>query len=230
VAGLVLGAAAASSAGGDDAASAAPPPEPPPAAPAADCAAALTARVQARYDRMRNLEARFTQRTISAVSPGGEVSSGIVTLAKPGKMRWSYETPEPSLVVSDGTTLWIFDPEAREAQKMAVGAQFLSGAAFQFLLGNGRIADSFRVSVDHCDAPRARLTLIPIADATYERLELQVDSRSGEARATAVLDLFGNRTEVEFRDVKYDRALSPDVFGFTPGPDVRVIELEPAAS
>jgi outer membrane lipoprotein carrier protein len=230
---LALCAPAARAAGGD------PPPAPPapkPAAsapasaPAADCSAALTARVQARYDRMRELEARFTQRTVSALSPAGEVTTGRVALAKPGRMRWSYETPEPSLVVSDGQTLWIYDPAAREAQKLVVGEQFLSGAAFQFLLGSGRIADSFRVRAEGCGSPRARLVLTPKADATYESLELAVDAATGEANATAVVDLFGNRTEVEFSELRYDAGLGADTFHFTPEPGVRVIELAPPAS
>jgi outer membrane lipoprotein carrier protein len=214
-------------------ASSAMPAKPEPAAkPSATtaCAEALTARVQARYDRMRELEARFTQRTFSALSPGGERTTGRVALAKPGKMRWSYETPEPSLVVSDGATLWIYDPRAREAQKLAVGEQFLSGAAFQFLLGSGRIADSFRVTAERCDAPRATLELTPKNDATYQALELEVDSATGEAHATAVLDLFGNRTEVEFSEIRYDRGLDSGTFEFTPASDVRVIELAPSGT
>ena len=241
---LWLSVAGASAAGGDDADPAprpaatqkpAPPssaPEPSPTRPTAEqqraaCAATLTARVQARYDRMRELEASFVQRTISALSPSGEVTTGHVALAKPGKMRWSYETPEPSLVVSDGETLWIFDPRAKEAQKLAVGEQFLSGAAFQFLLGNGRIAESFRVAADRCDGARVRLTLTPKTDATYQELELTVDAASGEAHATAVVDLFGNRTEVEFSEVRFDPGLAASTFRFVPDPGVRVIELAP---
>jgi outer membrane lipoprotein carrier protein len=218
----------AGAAGGDPDAEAARAPSPP-APAAADCAAALTARVQARYDRMRDLEARFVQRTASALAPSGEKMSGRVVLAKPGRMRWSYETPEPSEVVSDGRTLWIYDPAAREAQRFAVGEQFLSGAAFQFLLGSGRIADSFHVSADRCDAPRVRLTLRPKADATYQALELEIDAASGEASATAVLDLFGNRTEVEFSELRYDRAPAASTFEFAPPPGVRVLEPQSAA-
>lgn len=219
--------ASASAAGGD--APAPPRPRPAPAAKptesAGDCAAELVARVQARYDRMRDLEARFTQRTLSALSPAGELSRGAVVLAKPGRMRWSYETPEASLVVSDGKTLWIYDVAAREAQKLAVGEEFMSGAAFQFLLGSGRIAETFAVRVRDCAAPRPRLELVPKVDATYQRLELDVDAKTGEAFATAVVDLFGNRTEVEFSELRYDRLPAASVFQFAPEPGVRVIEL-----
>jgi outer membrane lipoprotein carrier protein len=225
---LCLGAASASGAGGDSV-----PPESetptsvPQAAPPTDCAATLVARVQARYDRMRDLEARFTQRTASALAPSGDVTTGRVVLAKPGRMRWSYETPEPSLVLSDGTTLWIYDPAAREAQKLAVGENFMSGAAFQFLLGSGRIADTFAVRADGCAAPRARLTLVPKSEATYQHLELEIDTVSGEAFSTAVLDLFGNRTDVAFSELRYDRGPDPSVFRFVPTPGVRVLELAP---
>lgn len=230
---VCAGLASAAAAGGESTGvGASPTTRPPaaatPAAPAAeDCAAALAARVQAHYDRMRDLGARFTQRTISALAPGGDVSTGRVVLAKPGRMRWSYEQPEPSLVVSDGATLWIFDPTAKEVQEFPVGDDFMSGAALQFLLGNGRIADSFRVSSDRCDAPRARLTLRPRADATYELLELEIDARSGEARSTAVVDLFGNRTEVEFSELRYDQNPDANTFRFVAEPGVRVLKLDP---
>jgi len=226
-------AAGANAAGGD------PVPAPAPAATqeaapapasAGDCAEAVTARVQARYDRMRDLEARFVQRSVSALAPSGERSSGRVVFAKPGRMRWSYETPEPSEVVSDGQTLWIYDPAAREAQKFAVGEQFMSGAAFQFLLGSGRIADSFRVSAQRCDGSRVLLTLIPKSEATYQALELEVDAASGEASATAMVDLFGNRTEVEFSELRYDRAPATSVFQFVPPADVRVLAPQPASN
>ncbi len=225
---LCLGAASASGAGGDSAPpERAAPASVPQAAPPTDCAATLVARVQARYDRMRDLEARFTQRTASALAPSGEITTGRVVLAKPGRMRWSYETPEPSLVLSDGTTLWIYDPAAREAQKLSVGENFMSGAAFQFLLGSGRIADTFAVRADGCAAPRARLTLVPKSEATYQHLELEIDTISGEAHSTAVLDLFGNRTDVAFSELRYDRGPDPRVFRFVPPPGVRVLELAP---
>jgi len=65
-----------------------------------------------------------------ATLPGEEtLTRGRVVFAKPGRMRWVYESPEPSLVVSDGETLWIYDPAAREAQRLPVTQGYLTGAA-----------------------------------------------------------------------------------------------------
>jgi outer membrane lipoprotein carrier protein len=201
---------------------------PPPPAAAPDCAPALAERVQQRYERVHDLAARFSQRTSSALAPAQE-ASGTVALAKPGKMRWSYEKPEPSLVVTDGKTLWIFDPAAREVQEFAVGEQFLSGAALQFLLGNGKLLDAYRVSATGCGGPRVQLTLVPKQDATYQELELFVEPESGEVRATAVVDLLGNRTEVSFDELRYDQKPAESAFRFVPEPGVRVNKLAPSS-
>ena len=68
--------------------------------------------IQSRYQTIGDMSARFAQTTTSVALGGGAggrvgQSVGTVQFAKPGRMRWSYREPEPSLVVSDGETLWI---------------------------------------------------------------------------------------------------------------------------
>lgn len=196
----------------------------------ADCAGAVTDRVQTRYDGIHDLEARFTQRSRSVAfgGPGQEMqASGVAIFAKPGRMRWSYEAPEPSLVVSDGETLWIYDPTAREVQEFPVGQGFLSGTAVSFLLGEGRIHDTFEVKAEGCGEAAVRLFLQPREDATYERLELLVDAQAGHVRETGVIDLFGNRTDVVFESLRTNLSPAPETFRFTPGPEDRVLRVGP---
>ncbi len=191
-----------------------------------DCAKEIAARVQARYDGVEDLEARFTQRSRS-VALGGAAqefeASGVAVFAKPGRMRWTYDKPEPSLVVSDGQTLWIYDPAAREVQEFPVGEGFLSGTAVQFLLGEGRILDAFDVQAEQCTGQSVRLLLRPRVDATYELLELLVAPKTGDVRGTAVVDLFGNRTDVSFESLRVDRHPDPSRFHFEAEAGVRVL-------
>jgi outer membrane lipoprotein carrier protein len=195
----------------------------------ADCAAAVAGRVQAHYDGVRDLRARFVQTTRSvafgAEASDAETARGEVAFAKPGRMRWSYEEPEPSLVVSDGETLWIHDPVAREAQVLRVDRGFLSGAALQFLLGDGRLLESFAATAEGCGGAEVTLELVPRDEATYERLRLAVDPASGEVHRTVVVDLFGNRTEVELRDVRTNQDLAAGLFRFEPPEGTRVLRL-----
>lgn len=207
-----------------------PAPDAGPAAEAeAACTETLVDRVQAHYDGVRDLRARFTQVTRSVAFGGGtlgdQMVGGEVLFAKPGRMRWDYRTPEPSLVVSDGKLLWIFDPAAGEAQELPVGEAFLSGAAIQFLLGEGRLTETFHVAAPDCGQGPARLELRPRQPSSYERLELLVDPETGGIEATTVVDLFGNRTDVRFEDVRTNTSPDEALFRFEAPEGVQMLRL-----
>lgn len=193
------------------------------------CAAEVAARVQRRYDGVRDLRGHFEQRTERA-SLGGKpedalVARGEVLFAKPGKMRWRYEAPEPSLVVSDGKTLWVFDEQAREVQKLPLAEGYLSAAGVQFLLGDGKLSDEFRIAARGCDAPVVTLALTPLRPSHFESLELGVDAKTAIVAETTVVDLFGNRTRVTFEDLRENTGPDATLFRFEPPAGVRVIEV-----
>ncbi len=139
-------------------------------------------------------------------------------------MRWSYLSPEPSVVVSDGQILWIYDVAGKSITRLEVTAGFLSGAALQFLLGDGQILESFEVRASACEGDRITLDLIPKADATYERLGLVADRISGNILATAVLDLFGNLTEIAFSEIEFNRDPKAETFQLEIPDGVEVID------
>jgi outer membrane lipoprotein carrier protein len=194
------------------------------------CAGRALEAVQRRYESVVDLRARFeqTSRSVALGGPGAEIrSTGEVVFARPGKMRWSYKEPEPSLVVSDGTWLWIYDPRAREAQKLPISGGAMSGAAVQFLLGGAEIEQQFRVVPRACSEQQADLTLWPREPATYEKLGIQVDPRNGDLQATEIVDLLGNVTRVAFHEVKTNIGAAPQLFRFEPPEGVELIELTP---
>lgn len=202
-----------------------------PPAPAASCLDVAIDAIQTRYEKVEDLEARFVQTSrpahLGSIAPDPVVSQGSVVVAKPGKMRWNYETPEQSLVVSDGESLWIYDPGFGEAQKIPVTEGYLSGAAVQFLLGEGNMRRDFDITVVSCDEERAELALVPKEPASYAKLRVVTNPRSGDLSGTVVEDLLGNVTEVEFQDLRVNRKPAASTFTFTAPDGVKVIELAP---
>ncbi len=197
-----------------------------------DCTDELATRVQQRYEAVQDLSARFEQTTrVASLHGSGHdaptESSGEVVFEKPGKMRWSYEKPNPSLVVSDGEVAWVYDPATHEAQRMRAGETLLTGGAMQFLLGRGDLRQSFTVHARSCEGTSIVLDLTPKEPATYEKLEIVVDRESGEVEETTVSDLVGNVTHVAFHNVRTNRGIPESRFHFTPPEGVRVIELQP---
>ena len=189
-----------------------------------------TARlIQSRYEGIRDIHASFEQTNESASFAGQplmtpEPKSGRVIFAKPGKMKWSYVKPEPSMVVSDGQILWIYDIAGESITRLEVTAGFLSGAALQFLLGDGQILESFEVEATDCTPGRITLDLVPKEEATYERLGLVADSTSGDIVATSVLDPFGNLTEIRFSEIEINLDPEAETFELEIPDGVEVID------
>jgi len=192
-------------------------------------ATATAALVQTRYDGIRDLRAGFEQVSQSASFAGAPLMDsdpkrGTVIFAKPGKMRWTYDVPDPSVVVSNGETLWIHDVEAKTATRLEVTEGYLSGAALQFLLGDGQILEEFEVQATECGAENVTLDLTPKVDASYERLGLVANAASGDIVGTSIVDLFGNRTQIDFHQVEVNQDPEASVFEFIPSDGIEVIE------
>ncbi|MCH7600284.1 MAG: outer membrane lipoprotein carrier protein LolA [Myxococcales bacterium] len=201
--------------------------EPP---PEGSCRDAAVAALQQRYESATDLRADIVQTTRS-VALGANVSEqmiskGTIVFAKPGKMRWSYEEPEPSLVVSDGETLWIYDPVFREAQKLPATEGYLSGAAVQFLLGKGTLERDFEISALSCEPAIAELRFRPRKLSAYEKLHVHVNLQTGDLLKTTVFFVLGNVTEVAFFNIELNVDPPASLFRFDPPADVRVIELD----
>ncbi len=190
---------------------------------------AAAKRIQARYDGIRDIHANFTQTNESATFAGqpmmtADPKKGRVIFAKPGKMRWTYLSPEPSVVVSNGKLLWIYDVDGKSITRLEVTDGFLTGAALQFLLGDGQLLESFEVYATECRADRVTLELIPKAEATYERLGLVAEPMTGKLIATSVLDLFGNLTEIGFSETRTNLDPKPETFEMEIPEGVEVID------
>jgi outer membrane lipoprotein carrier protein len=201
-------------------------------APAPSCLDRAVDALQARYEHVTDLRAHFVQTTraayTGAIAPDPVTSRGHMVVAKPARMRWVYEEPEESVVVSDGETLWIYDPAFKEAQRLPVGEGFLSGAAVQFLLGEGDLRRDFAITLVTCDAGAAQIELVPRTPASYEKLRIAVDPATGSVTRTEIVDLVGNHTVLELSQLETNVRPDPAVFRFVAPEGVSVVELEPA--
>ena len=150
--------------------------------------------------RALHADGRATSPSGARRGPSRVPARGKVEFAKPGRMRFEYESPEPSLVVSDGKTLWIYDPTAKEVQVLAVSEGFLSAAAIQFLLGEGKLERVLRGDRAELRPERAELELRPRAEADLRAHRPRRSSaETGWIRETTVHDLLGNRTADRLR-------------------------------
>src|SRR5512138_1991919 len=146
--------------------------------------AALASRVQAFYERTRDLEARFTQTYTYGSLGRSQVSKGRLRVKKPGMMRWDYESPAAKTVAVKGKRLVQYEPDENQAfvdEKFDATAM---SAAITFLVGTGDLAKEFDFSIDGAGA----LILRPKeADPRVATIALVVGP-SGEVTETRVRD------------------------------------------
>src|SRR5438067_1869730 len=148
------------------------------ASPSTEQTGPLVAKIQKFYDSSRDLHARFDQVLESGMG-GKKKASGEVWLKKPGKMRWDYVKPERKLMLSDGQTLWVYEPEDEQAFKQDLRSSTLP-LSVSFLLGQGKLGDEFAISMVHAEATGqpgdAVLKLVPkTPTAAYRYLLFVVD-------------------------------------------------------
>ncbi len=189
------------------------------AAPPPADAGALAQKVQAFYERTRDLEARFQQTYTYSGFGRRQVSAGTLKVKKPGMMRWDYETPTPKTVAVKGSRLVQFEPDENQAYVDERFDATAMSAAVTFLLGKGDLAREFDLSVDGAGA----LVLRPKEeDPRVESIALTAGP-DGEVRATRVVDGAGNVNEIRFDKVRRNAGLADAAFEVKLPKDVRRI-------
>lgn len=177
----------------------------------------VTRKVQDRYDATRSFTAAFKQEM--RLESGGQVlrSAGKVTFQRPGKMRWSYEQPEPQAIVADGDFLWIYQPADHQVLKAPLREAFESRTPVSFLLGVARIERDFDSELlKAADDGSVRLRLKPREDknGNLGTLTLELDPVTYDIRAAIIQDSLGNTTRVTLEDLRRNQPVDADAFKF----------------
>jgi outer membrane lipoprotein carrier protein len=192
-------------------------------------AAQLVAKVQRFYDGTRDLHAHFDQTLTSAVGLPKR-ASGEVWLKKPGRMRWDYAKPEKKVMVADGQTLWVYEPEDAQAFKQDLKSSALP-ASVSFLVGQGKLQSEFDISLvesppsGFAQAGQVVLKLVPKAATTaYRHLLFAVDPASGQVVATQIYDQQGAVNQLTFSAVEPNRGVDDGKFRFTPPSGTKILK------
>jgi outer membrane lipoprotein carrier protein len=198
---------------------------------AAGAEAAADARAAARLDAalagLSSFRAEFRQAVTDAEGRPVESAEGTVSLARPGKFRWDYREP-PQLIVSDGTTVWLYDEDLAQVT-VRPAAEALVGTPALLLSGEASVRESFEVSDGGIEDGLAWTRLAPKA-AEGDFRELRVGIAGGELRYMVLVDRLGQTTRLEFDRVERNPRLEPQAFSFAPPPGVDVVGRAPAGA
>ena len=168
----------------------------------------------------RTLKADFAQAVVARGGRKPQQSSGIVAIARPGKLRWEIVKPYPQLVVGDGEKIWIYDPELKQVTVRKAG-QALGGSPAALLAGRNDLERDFTLKEAGEADGMAWVEAIPKqAESGFEKVRLGF--AGADLKAMELHDNFGQVTHVRFSKLVRNPALPADTFRFEPpaGADV----------
>ena len=132
--------------------------------------------------------------------------------------------------ISDGTTLWTYQPEDALVTKLDVKSSELYHQS-RYLFGQGNLTEDFDVAA-HAATPEKDgfgLLLKPKKSARdFKQLVLVVDPSTGEIRRTELTDPYDNVSIVTFQKLEY-RTLDEKPFRFTPPANATIRDLSKQA-
>ncbi|MCY3812583.1 MAG: outer membrane lipoprotein chaperone LolA [Gammaproteobacteria bacterium] len=175
-------------------------------------------------DGMTTLSAEFEQTVTNRFGDVLQAATGRMHLKRPMRLRWELDEPYPQLVVTNGETLWVYDPDLEQVTVQPL-AEALTGSPAVFLTGT--VADLRRnfsvLATEPPEAGGSRFELTPVdPNAVYGELALTF-AADGSLAGIDIADHLDQLTRVAFTVRDDDAVLESDLFEFTVPTGVDVI-------
>jgi outer membrane lipoprotein carrier protein len=170
-------------------------------------------RLQRHYRDTHSFTAKFNEE-IETVGAPKRQRQGTVSFRKPGRMRWEFETPEKQTIVSDGETLYSYDPDLNQVVETPLKQALKSSSATSFLLGIGNINRDFTAAFASPPAPNGLVDLILDAKTGGYKIEVGLDPKTYNLMTLTLTDQLGDVTKIDFSDIHDNVQLPDSTFAF----------------
>lgn len=171
------------------------------------------------------------EKTVKLELQGRETKyDGKIFLAN-GKFRWENSTPEETLLVFDGTTIWSVQIPPKEfggAPQVARGKvdrNTKSQILISSLLG-GDLEKNFKVVKEDKNGDVSKIEVTPQGDGlAVKSLNLVVDTKKNQMNELSYKDDLGNLTTMKFSNIQFLKKADSSKFKYQPPKGAQVTDL-----
>lgn len=190
-------------------------------------------RLQARYEKTKDLQADFTQKTTIEGFERPMTSSGKVYIKKPGRLRWNYLDPSAEDIYVQGDDVKVYVPEHKQVLVGKLTHMAASRAPLELLQGAAKLDASFVAEPTpgkgHGVGGIRLVTLVPKsqdaeAHGTVQRIVVEVFPKTYFIRSLSLHEVSGNVSNFEFSSLQSNIGLDEDLFVPKFPPDVEVVK------
>jgi outer membrane lipoprotein carrier protein len=170
---------------------------------------------------LKGLDGQFSQQVFDVRGKQKESSAGRVAVSAPKLFRWEYVKPYPQLIVADGKTVWVFEPDLNQVSKRAQGVEE-ANSPLALLLEPSKLDRDFIVKDAGTRDGVEWLEIAPRgADAAFKTARLGF--AGAQLTRLEYVDALGQRTAIAFSGWKRNPAFAKGTFSYVPAKGVDVI-------
>lgn len=156
--------------------------------------------------------ADFEQQILDGSGQRLQEARGRMWLSRPGKFRWEVDAPYEQLVISAGEEVTLYDPDLEQATVQALDQRVTHTPALLLSGSADELTGSYDVTRRQ-EGSSETFTLVPKdADTLFE--ELQMTFRGEALDLLQMTDSTGQRTAIEFDNVRMNEPLDDSRFTF----------------
>jgi outer membrane lipoprotein-sorting protein len=174
--------------------------------------AEVIARVEAYFNAMTTLRARFLQ-----IAQGGASAEGTAWIWRPSRMRFEYDPPEPTLLIAADGQFFHFDRELRQPTVVPLASTPLS----VLLRSPLRLSGDVTVAGIERAGGLVMVTVFRTAQPSEGRITLVLEEDPMALRQWVVVDAQGRTTRVTLTRIETGQRFDPFLFAFN---DPRFLE------
>jgi outer membrane lipoprotein carrier protein len=179
---------------------------------------ALAAKVQQRYNGIKDMQGDFVQTYEGGVLRTKTTESGVLTIKRPGRMRFTYTKPEKKEFVSDGTRLYTHLVADKQVIVSPAPGPDQSDIPAMFLAGQSDLSRDYTPSFTALPGAASGLVTLKLVpkkkSAEYESIGIGIDPKTLQIQFLTAVDTQGGRSSFAFSNLKENRGLSDKDFEF----------------
>ncbi|MBF0429311.1 MAG: outer membrane lipoprotein chaperone LolA [Magnetococcales bacterium] len=180
-------------------------------------------RLQGFLDQLRSVEAEFDQQLLDGDVSQPRESHGQFSAARPGRFSWDYTKPFKQLIVSDGRTIWFYEPDLKQVTRTSSGR--LDKTLAGFLTSGKPLEEMFTWEV--VPGPQKNqptVTLHPLHEDSLRWIAITLQPQRDEIFDLLLEDSLRHRSRIRFSNWRANVNIPDERFRFEVPKGVDVIE------
>jgi len=192
----------------------------------------IVRKIQVRYEKTKDLQASFTQKTRIEGFSTPVISTGHFYIKKPGKLRWDYIEPATEEIYVNKDDVKMYVPEHKQVLVGKLTYMAASQAPLQLLQGVAKLDEEFDIEpAPNKERGAGGILLVSLTpkqgraepERAIQKIVIEVQPKTYFLKTIALHEVSGNVATFEFSELKPNSGLKDDLFDFKAPADVEVV-------